>query len=468
MTDKKYNVLYVDDEPSNLKAFRATFKWDFNVFLAESGYEGLEILKQNQIEVVIADQRMPEMTGFEFFKALIKDFPDPTRIILTGYSDMGVLIKAINECGIYQYLTKPWNENELKHVLDRACENYQLRTDNKKLISDLKVANDKLTEENFYLKEEIKLDHDFNHIVTQSPKFREVLQNVEKVANTKTSVLITGESGTGKELLARALHNISNRSEYPLIKVNCAALPRELIESELFGHEKGAFTGAIATRKGKFELADKGTIFLDEIGEMPIDLQTKLLRVLQESEIQRLGSEKTYQIDVRVIAATNRQLDQAIGKGEFRDDLYYRLNVFPIHIPPLRERAEDIPVLVNFFLQKYEPIVGKSIHKIPKKVLKNLTSYHWPGNVRELENIIERSMILSPGNTLKFMDLESKKPATKTAENFLAMEEAEKQHILKALELSRWKVSGKNGAAELLNMNPKTLFFRMNKLGIKK
>ena len=468
MTDKKYNILYVDDEPSNLKTFRATFKWDFNIFLAESGYEGLEILKQNQIEVVIADQRMPEMTGFEFFKEVTKGFPDPTRIILTGYSDMGVLIKAINECGIYQYLTKPWNENELKHVLDRACENYQLRTDNKKLIHDLKIANDKLTEENFYLREEIKLEHDFNHIVTKSPKFREVLQNVEKVANTKTSVLITGESGTGKELLARALHNISNRSEYPLIKVNCAALPHELIESELFGHEKGAFTGAISARKGKFELADKGTIFLDEIGEMPVDLQAKLLRVLQESEIQRLGSEKTYQIDVRVIAATNRQLEQAISKGEFRDDLYYRLNVFPIHIPPLRERAEDIPVLINFFLQKYEPIVGKSIDKIPQKVLKNLTGYHWPGNVRELENIIERSMILSTGNTLKLMGLENKSPAPIATEKFPAMEQAEKQHILKALELTRWKVSGKNGAAELLNMNPKTVFFRMKKLGIKR
>lgn len=468
MPDKKYSVLYVDDEPSNLRAFKATFKWDFHIFLAETGYEGLEILRENQVQVVIADQRMPEMTGFEFFKKLVAEFPEPTRIILTGYSDMGVLIKAINECGIYQYLTKPWNENELKYVLERACEIYQLRKDNKKLIHDLKVANDKLTEENFYLKEEIKLEHDFNHIVTKSPLFREVLQNVEKVANTKTSVLITGESGTGKELLARALHNISNRSKCPLIKVNCAALPRELIESELFGHEKGAFTGAISTRKGKFELADKGTIFLDEIGEMPIELQAKLLRVLQESEIQRLGSDKTHPIDVRVIAATNRQLEQAIARGEFREDLYYRLNVFPIHIPPLRERAEDIPILVNFFLQKHEPIVGRSINKIPKKVLNNLINYHWPGNVRELENVIERSMILSTGTTLQLMHLENKMPTIKNQPGFLTLEEAEKQHILKALELTRWKVSGKNGAAELLNMNPKTLFFRMNKLGIKK
>ncbi len=465
--EKKYSILYIDDEPSNLKAFRATFKWDYRIHLALSGTEAIELLKNETIDLIIADQRMPEMTGFDFFKTIINDHPDPIRIILTGYSDMELLIKAINECGIYQYLTKPWNEKEMKYVLDKAFEIYQLRRDNKALIEDLKKANEKLQEQNYYLKEEIQLDHDFNNIITQSEKFKRILRKVEKVASAKTSVLITGESGTGKELLARAIHNISNRSHQPMIKVNCAALPSELIESELFGHEKGAFTGGISARKGRFELAHKGTIFLDEIGEMPVDLQAKLLRVIQEGEFERLGSEKTMQVDVRLIAATNRKLEEAVEKGEFREDLFYRLNVFPIQIPSLRERKEDIPLLVKFFLQKYESIVGRAIENVSTGVIEKLMRYHWPGNIRELENVIERSMIISQGTALEISDWMDGHTPIKD-KRIVSLEEAERQHIIQALNSTNWKVSGKHGAAELLRVNPKTLFSKMEKLQIKR
>ncbi len=465
--DKRYTLLYIDDEPSNLKAFKAVFKWHYHIYLAGSGKEALALLNQHDIHLIIADQRMPEMTGFEFFKAILDTHPEPLRIILTGYSDMELLIKAINECGIYQFITKPWNEEEMRYMLDKALETYQLRKDNKALIEDLKRANEKLQEQNYYLKEEIQLEHDFNNIITQSKKFNALLRKVEQVANAKTSVLITGESGTGKELLARAIHNISNRSQQPMVKVNCAALPDELIESELFGHEKGAFTGAHAARKGRFELAHKGTLFLDEVGEMPMALQAKLLRVIQEGEFERLGSEKTLKVDVRLIAATNRNLQEAIDAGTFREDLFYRLNVFPIQVPPLRERKEDIPLLVKYFLQKYEPIVGRRITSVATQVMEKLMRYHWPGNIRELENVVERSMIISQGTALEVSDWASLTPPS-SGKGIVPLEEAERQHITKALEACYWKVSGKGGAAELLQINAKTLFSRMEKLGIQR
>jgi DNA-binding NtrC family response regulator len=462
----KYNILYIDDEPSNLKTFKAIFKWDYNIHLAESCKVAFELLKKVDIDLIISDQRMPEMTGFAFFKAILDEHPDPIRIILTGYSDMELLVKAINECGIYQYLTKPWNEKQMRYVLDSAFEMYQLRKDKRALIEDLEQANEKLQDQNYYLKEEIRLDHDFNNIITQSKKYKRILRKVEKVANTKSSVLITGESGTGKELLARAIHNISNRSKQPMIKINCAALPTDLIESELFGHEKGAFTGSVGARKGRFELAHGGTLFLDEIGEMPIALQSKLLRVIQEGEFERLGSEKTIQVDVRLIAATNKILEEEIDKGQFREDLYYRLSVFPIHIPALRERKEDIPLLVKFFLKKYESIIGKTIKQVSTKVIEKLMLYNWPGNIRELENVVERSMIISQGNGLDIGDWMGVKVGSKRTE-VQSLEEVERLHIIKALETTNWKVSGKNGAAELLKINPKTLFSRIKKLGIR-
>jgi transcriptional regulator with GAF, ATPase, and Fis domain len=329
----------------------------------------------------------------------------------------------------------------------------------------------RLKAQNKYLQEEIKLNHNFEDIISKSKNFHKVLQQIEQVASTDATVLITGESGTGKELIARAVHNISNRNRRPLIKVNCATLPANLIESELFGHERGAFTGAMERKIGRFELADGGTIFLDEIGELPVELQAKLLRVLQEGEFERLGNPKTMKVNVRVIAATNRNLQKAIEEKEFREDLYYRLNVFPITTPPLRERKEDIPLLVKHFLKKYEARMGKKITDIAPDVSEALVAYDWPGNIRELENLIERALILTQGNTLEYGDWV---PMTKTpaqngkggSSSAKRLEEIEKEHIISTLQSTNWKVSGEKGAAKLLGLNATTLEARMKKLGI--
>lgn len=331
----------------------------------------------------------------------------------------------------------------------------------------------RLQAQNQYLQEEIKLNHNFEEIVSKSKNFQKILVQIEQVAATDATVLILGESGTGKELIARALHNISNRNKMPLVKVNCATLPANLIESELFGHEKGAFTGAFEKKIGRFELADGGTIFLDEIGELPVELQSKLLRILQEGEFERLGNPKTFKVNVRVIAATNRNLKTAIEKKEFREDLYYRLNVFPIFTPPLRERKEDIPLLVKHFIHKYEGRMGKKITDVSDKVMEALAAYDWPGNIRELENLVERAIILSPGNKLEAGDwLPTGKPETASAENgkplLRSIEEVEKEHITSVLKQTNWKVSGEKGAAKILGLNPTTLEARMKKLGLKR
>jgi PAS domain S-box-containing protein len=331
----------------------------------------------------------------------------------------------------------------------------------------LRKLKDQLKEETIYLREEIKLTSNFEDIISTSESFKTVLYDVEKVAPTDSTVLITGETGTGKELIARALHNNSNRSKRSLVTVNCAALPSEMIESELFGHEKGAFTGAYERKIGRFEYAHEGTIFLDEIGELPLSLQTKLLRVLQEGEFQRLGNSKTTNVDVRIIAATNRNLKKAVEKGEFRGDLYYRLNVFPIHIPPLRERKEDIPLLVNHFIKKYGKKTGKYVNQTSKKVMDRLLQYDWPGNIRELENIIERAVILSENGRIKpGAWIPGKNEASGT--NINTLEENERKHILKALNQTKWRVGGENGAARLLGIKRTTLQARMKKLNIVK
>jgi PAS domain S-box-containing protein len=327
----------------------------------------------------------------------------------------------------------------------------------------------RLQAQNQYLREEIKLAHNFEEIVSTSKNFGKVLQQIEQVAATDATVLVLGESGTGKELIARAIHNISNRSRRPLVKVNCATLPANLIESELFGHERGAFTGAMERKIGRFELADGGTIFLDEIGELPVELQAKLLRVLQEGEFERLGNPKTMKVNVRVIAATNRNLEHAIQKKEFREDLYYRLNVFPIICPPLRERKEDIPLLVKHFCQKHEGKIGKKINNVSPAVMKVLMEYNWPGNIRELENIIERALIFSKGDTLEYGDwlpMPKQDDIKGSSDKLLPLEEMERQHIIAALEKTNWKVSGEKGAAKILGLNPTTLEARMKKMGI--
>jgi formate hydrogenlyase transcriptional activator len=306
----------------------------------------------------------------------------------------------------------------------------------------------------------------FEQIVGSSPALESALEQVEQVAPTDSTVLIQGETGTGKELIARAVHNLSPRCGRPFIKLNCAAIPFDLLESELFGHEKGAFTGAIAQKIGRFELADKGTLFLDELGDIPVGLQPKLLRVLQEQEFERLGSGRTHRVDVRLVAATHRNLAEMVKRSEFRSDLYYRLNVFPIAVPPLRERREDIPVLAEHFVEIYARRMGKRIEHITPETLSALTAYPWPGNIRELQNFIERSVILTSGRVLQPALAGLSSPAEAESAGPVTLEEAEREHIRKTLEQTGWVVSGPNGAAARLGIKRSTLYFRMQKLGI--
>jgi transcriptional regulator with GAF, ATPase, and Fis domain/AmiR/NasT family two-component response regulator len=327
--------------------------------------------------------------------------------------------------------------------------------------------SDRLKNQNIYLQEEIKLTYNFGNIIGKNKKFLKILNLAEKVAPSQTTVLITGETGTGKELIARIIHELSDRKDFPLIKVNCAGLPANLIESELFGYEKGAFTGAIALKKGRFELADNTTIFLDEIGDLPLDLQSKLLRVLQEGEFERLGGTKTLKVNVRVLAATNKNLRKLSETGKFRSDLLYRLDVFPIECLPLRDRKDDIPLLVKHFIEIFNVKIGKNIKIVPKRVLNILQEYHWPGNIRELQNILERAVILSSGNQLELGDWLTKNTQMNSNSSILSLDQLQKKHILHVLKLTNGKVSGDAGAAKILGLNRATLQSRMKKLGIK-
>ena len=335
--------------------------------------------------------------------------------------------------------------------------------------TEIQELKERLQEENVYLQHEVKLAHNFGEIISKSKAFRQILKQVEQVAPTDSSVLISGESGTGKELIARSLHRLSRRNNRAMIKVNCAALPAHLIESELFGHERGAFTGAISRKKGRFELADQGTLFLDEIGEMPLELQPKLLRALQEGEFERLGGNETLKVDVRIIAATNRNLQKQVLAGEFREDLFYRLNVFPIHCLPLRERKEDIPLLVRYFCDKFTHRLGKKITSISQQTMDRLQTYYYPGNIRELENIVERAMIVSQEGKLEIHNWLPDTPTQhKDEEELLNLDEVQRQYIIKILQLKNWRVSGEKGAAQVLGLKPTTLEARMKKLNIKR
>lgn len=356
-----------------------------------------------------------------------------------------------------------------KDITERKEAEQALKKSNQELkeaLAEVKQLKIHLELENKYLQQEIKLTHNFEEIISQSKKFKKVLGQVEQVSKTDATVLILGESGTGKELIARAVHNISKRKNRTLVKVNCAALPATLIESELFGHEKGAFTGAISRKIGRFELADGGSLFLDEVGEIPIELQPKLLRVLQEGEFERLGNSNTIKVDVRIIAATNVNLMDAISEGTFREDLYYRLNVFPINIPSLRERKEDIPLLTRHFLLKYNAQFGRKIALITESAIERLTEYNWPGNIRELENVIERAVIISPDNKLEVGDSIPKAIMGTKNDDVVTLADNERAYILKTLKLTNWRISGERGAAKILDLNRTTLEARMKKLGI--
>ena len=482
-------ILIVDDTPTNLEVLVNYLTGSgFEVFVATDGESAIERVALVQPDIILLDVMMPGIDGFETCRRLKQN--EKTRdipvIFMTALTDTVDKVRGFN-AGAVDYVTKPFQQEEvrarvtthltirrLQQEVQRANEILEQRVaartaELQEALEEVKRLQNRLEAENLYLQEEIKLAHNFEEIITQDETLKNELRKIEQVAATDATVLILGETGTGKELLARAVHDRSQRRARPLVKVNCAALPANLIESELFGHEKGAFTGALSRRAGRFELADKGTIFLDEIGDMPAELQAKLLRVLQEGEFERVGGTQTLKVNVRVIAATNRDLAKAAAEGSFRQDLYYRLNVFPISIPPLRERLDDIPILVQHISKKYAAKLGKNIETIPQKVIDAMRSYSWPGNVRELENIVERAVILTRGNALQIDD--SFETARSTESETMAngtLQEVERKHILRVLEETKWKIAGKRGAAERLGLNPSTLWSRMHKLGIEK
>jgi formate hydrogenlyase transcriptional activator len=377
---------------------------------------------------------------------------------------LNVARRRLGVLGFLSVKRDAYGESDLE-FLKQVANQVAVAVDNALAYQQIEALKNKLAKEKRYLEDEIRTGHNFEEITGRSPALIEVLKQVEIVAPTDATVLIQGETGTGKELIARAIHNSSGRRERTFVKINCAAIPTGLLESELFGHERGAFTNAIAQKVGRFELAHQGTLFLDEVGDISLELQSKLLRVLQEQEFERLGSTKTIKVNVRVVAATNRDLAQMIADKQFRTDLYYRLNIFPILLPPLRERSQDIPLLVRYFAQKYAGRMNKKLEPIPPDVIKALIAYPWPGNVRELENLIERSVILSQGPALA-VPLGELKVLKKGSSGASTLEDAEREHIIRTLTEVNWVVGGPSGAAARLGIKRSTLQFKIKKLGI--
>ena len=390
-----YGVLIVDDEPAIRESLELTLASEYRIFTAESGARGLEILEREDIACIIADQVMPEMNGFEFLEQVSERNPAAIRMMLTGYADMPSLVRAINDSRIYRYIPKPWEPDELRLNVQRALETYELGWKNEKLGAQLAEAMERLRAENVYLRREVERRYSFEGIIGDSPAMQRVFDVTEKVAGTATTVLLTGETGTGKDIIARAIHYTGPRKAKRFVTQNCGALPDTLLESELFGHRRGAFTGALADKKGLFEVADGGTIFLDEVGETEPGMQVRLLRVLQDGEIRPLGSSETRHVDVRIVAATNRDLKQDVEEGRFREDLFYRLCVVEIPLPPLRERREDVPALAHHFLDIANERIGRSLGGFTNAAMDQLVAAAWPGNVRQLENEIERAVALA-------------------------------------------------------------------------
>jgi two-component system response regulator HupR/HoxA len=396
---EKETILIVDDQPEILNALERLLKEEYRILTAASGQAALEIMYKEQVTVIMADQRMPGMTGVEFLSQTLAVQPDTIRILITAYADITASINAVNRGQIYYYISKPWEPEELQLIIHQAVEKYRLQNEKKELNRKLEAINLQLQQENILLKQNIKKEYDFSTIIGHAPRMLQVFKLVSRIIDTSTTVLLFGETGTGKELIARAIHFNGPRKNEMFVAQNCGALPDTLLESELFGHVRGSFTGAIADRKGIFELASSGTVFLDEIADTSPALQVRLLRVLQEGEIKPVGGTKTIKVDVRVIAATNKNLEQLVSEHKFREDLYYRLNVFPIMLPPLHERREDIGDLVHHFLKKYAQKTNKIINTITPEAMQLLTQASYPGNIRELENEIERAVTLTDDGT---------------------------------------------------------------------
>lgn len=447
----KPTILVIEDEKIQREILKEFLESKgFPVEVAESGETGLEILEKNPIDIVLLDEKLPGISGTEVLKKLREKYPHITVIMITAFGTIEHAVNAM-KLGAYDYLVKPIHFGALLYSLERAREKIQL----KKEVEVLKAR----------LREKFKVEN----IIYSSGKMEEVMSLVARVSETDATVLVTGESGTGKELIANAIHYNSKRRDGPFIKVSIAALPETLIESELFGYERGAFTGAERRRIGRFESAQGGTIFLDEVGDLPPGTQVKLLRVLQERTIERLGSNVPIKVDVRVIAATNRDLYKLVEEGKFREDLYYRLNVIRIHIPPLRERKEDIPALVEYFINKFREREGKPIKGITKEALDLLLKYNYPGNVRELENIIERAVVLSRDEYITTRDLPFQVLAYSEEKTELPLpkrlELIEKQLIIDSLERNNWV---QTKAASELGISERVLRYKMEKYGIKK
>jgi DNA-binding NtrC family response regulator len=441
MAEANPTVFVVDDDPSLCEAVESLIcSIGLAVQTFASAHDFLRSKRPDVPSCLVLDVHLPDLSGLDLQQELIKASVQTPIIFVTGHGDIPTSVRAI-KAGALEFLTKPFDDNDLLDAIQRG------------------IARDRHLRQN----RAGEPQHSFGEIVGVSRTLREVLKQVEVVAPTNSTVLVQGETGTGKELIARAIHNMSLRSNRPFVKLNCAAIPSGLLESELFGHEKGAFTGAVAQKLGRFELANGGTCFLDEVGDIPLELQPKLLRVLQEQEFERLGSTRTQHVDVRLVAATNRNLPQMVAERAFREDLYFRLDVFPVHIPPLRERTEDIPLLVRHFVQRYGDRLSKCIEIIPDPIMETLCHYSWPGNVRELQNFIERTMILSSDGVFSAPLAELHKQTNRVS---VTLDEAERQHILRVLEETGWVIGGHEGAAERLGLKRTTLLSKMERLGI--
>ncbi len=463
---ERYQLLVVDDELANLQKLKRTFIEEFQVHEATRAEHALRFLKEKPIAAIITDQRMPGMSGVELLRRSLEVSPDVIRIILTGYTEVEYLMEAINLGHVHRYITKPWEPFSLKQTVKEDLERWELKRENQRLANELKWANERLQKENFKLKREIEvLDHSGRQLIYRSRPMHDLLKLLDRVVVTDSTVLIQGETGTGKELLARYLHENSSRKDQPFIPVNCGAIPADLVESAFFGHQKGAFTGATESRKGFFELADGGTLFLDEIGEAPLDLQVKLLRVLQEGEIFPVGAQGSRKIDVRIIASTNRNLNRLVEESSFRQDLFFRLNVFAVYVPPLRARREDVEVLCQFFLERLSKRLNKEISGFEPAALKFLTEYGWPGNVRELENDIERMVILcEPGRPIaaelvsERIRLNHHHPGNSKGSLKDKLAELERKMILEALKIHD---HNKSHAAQALGISRQTIIAKL-------
>jgi len=460
MVRNKKKILVVEDDEYVLGSIKSVLDDEgYRVSTASNGLEALSFYRKEPFDLVISDLKMPQMDGFELLKQLKLEYPEIFLIMMTAYGSVRTAVEAM-KIGAYDYLTKPVSAEEMRLVVQRVFEKQNLII------------------ENMTLRKELEERFSFHNIIGKSHKMQHIYDLILQVANTDATVLITGDTGTGKELIAHAIHHNSSRKDSPFVVINCSALPESLLETELFGHEEGAFTGATKQRTGKFEYANKGTVFFDEMGNLPLSMQTKLLRLLQEKSFERIGGNQTIKVDVRVIAATNKDLNKLSQEGGFREDLYYRLNVIPIKLPPLNERREDIPLLVTHFIEKYNKAFKKDIKSISQNALNIMMSYHWPGNVRELENLTERAVIMAKSHIINEVDIlihnqkqrmEGLKEmfdgriTDNSLEEFLA--HCEKTYITKLLKQHKGRIYS---SAKISGIDAKTLYRKMKKYNIDK